>query len=56
ANVEPPLNGNDLKALGYKPGPGFKRMLDDLLAASLDGHLGDRATAISFLAQRYPQS
>jgi len=55
ANVEPPLNGNDLKALGYKPGPGFKRMLDDLLAATLDGDLGDRAAAISFLAQRYPQ-
>jgi len=54
ANVEPPLNGNDLKALGYKPGPGFKRMLDDLLAATLDGDLGDRAAAISFLAQRYP--
>jgi tRNA nucleotidyltransferase (CCA-adding enzyme) len=56
ANVEPPLNGNDLKALGYKPGPGFKVMLDDLLAAALDGDLGDRASAISFLAQRYPQS
>jgi tRNA nucleotidyltransferase (CCA-adding enzyme) len=54
ANVEPPLNGNDLKALGYKPGPGFKRMLDDLLAARLDGDLGDRASAISFLAQHYP--
>ena len=56
ANVEPPLNGNDLKDLGYKPGPGFKRMLDDLLAAKLDGYLGDRAAAISFLAQRYPQA
>ncbi|MEG5064302.1 CBS domain-containing protein [Microcoleus sp. B3-A4] len=56
ANVEPPLNGNDLKALGYKPGPGFKRMLDDLLAARLDGDLGDRAAAISFLAERYPQT
>ncbi len=56
ANVEPPLNGNDLKALGYKPGPGFKRMLDDLLTATLDGDLGDRTDAISFLAQRYPQA
>jgi len=56
ANIESPLNGNDLKALGYKPGPGFKRMLDDLLAAALDGDLGDRAAAISFLAQHYPQS
>ncbi len=56
ANVQPPLNGKDLKALGYKPGPGFKRMLDDLLAATLDGYLGDRTDAISFLAQRYPQA
>jgi len=55
ANVEPPLNGNDLKALGYKPGPGFKLMLDDLLAAKLDGKVGDRADAISFLAQHYPR-
>src|SRR6476469_8806370 len=56
ANVDPPLNGNDLKALGYKPGHGFKRMLGDLLAAKLDGDLGDRAAALSFLAQRYPQA
>ncbi len=63
ANVTPPLNGNDLKALGYKPSPEFKLMLDDLLAATLDGHLGvsaaleeDRTSAITFLAQRYPQS
>jgi tRNA nucleotidyltransferase (CCA-adding enzyme) len=55
-NVAPPLNGNDLKALGYKPSPEFKLMLDDLLAGSLDGHLGDRNSAIAFLAKRYPQS
>jgi tRNA nucleotidyltransferase (CCA-adding enzyme) len=55
ANVTPPLNGNDLKDLGYKPGPKFKQMLDDLLAAKLDGKLGDRSDAISFLAQHYPQ-
>ncbi|XZN93549.1 MAG: CBS domain-containing protein [Microcoleus sp.] len=54
--VEAPLNGNDLKALGYKPGPTFKLMLDDLLAATLDGHLGDRTSAIAFLAAHYPLS
>ncbi|MEK0182661.1 poly(A) polymerase, partial [Microcoleus anatoxicus PTRS3] len=54
--VEAPLNGNDLKALGYKPGPAFKLMLDDLLAATLDGHLGDRTSAIAFLAAHYPLS
>jgi tRNA nucleotidyltransferase (CCA-adding enzyme) len=56
ANIESPLNGNDLKALGYKPGPGFKLMLDALLAARLDGVASDRTDAISFLLQHYPQS
>ena len=53
ANVEPLLNGNDLKALGYKPGPNFKQMLDDLLAATLDGTVRDRVSAIAFLAAHY---
>jgi tRNA nucleotidyltransferase (CCA-adding enzyme) len=38
--VKPPLNGHDLKALGYKPGKQFKIILDRLLAAYLDGELG----------------
>lgn len=53
ANVQPILNGNDLRRLGYKPGPRFKQMLDDLLAAGLDGVVSDRAEAEEFLAQRY---
>ena len=56
ANFEPLLNGNDLKDLGYKPGPNFKQMLDDLLAAALDGRVRDRAAAISFLATHYPHN
>lgn len=54
AFVEAPLNGNDLKALGYRPGPQFKPMLENLLAAFLDGEVRDRTTALSFLAQHYP--
>lgn len=50
-----PLTGEDLKALGYKPGPQFKTMLADLLAARLDGQLaGDRATAFAYLQHHYP--
>ena len=56
ANFEPFLNGNDLKVLGYRPGPLFKRMLDDLLVASLDGLVRDRDGAITFLSLRYPRS
>ena len=55
-NVKPILNGKDLKAMGYKPGRQFKLMLDDLLAATLDGKVSDRSDAEKFLAQYYPQS
>ena len=52
--VKPPLDGNDLKALGYRPGRQFKQILDDLLAATLDGKVCDRAQAEAYLAQHYP--
>jgi tRNA nucleotidyltransferase (CCA-adding enzyme) len=55
ANVQPILNGNDLKKLGYKPGPQYRQMLDDLLAATLDGEIKDRTEAEKFLAQHYAQ-
>ncbi|MBW4448318.1 MAG: CBS domain-containing protein [Spirirestis rafaelensis WJT71-NPBG6] len=55
ANVQPILNGNDLRKLGYKPGPQFKQILDDLLGGTLDGVVSDRASAEEFLFQHYPQ-
>jgi tRNA nucleotidyltransferase (CCA-adding enzyme) len=33
------LGGNDLKAMGYKPGPIFGEVLDALRDARLDGQL-----------------
>ncbi|TAE58376.1 MAG: CBS domain-containing protein [Nostocales cyanobacterium] len=53
-NVQPLLNGNDLKQIGYKPSPIFKQILDDLLTATLDGVIKDEAEAREFLNQRYP--
>ncbi|HEY9872152.1 MAG TPA: poly(A) polymerase, partial [Candidatus Obscuribacterales bacterium] len=53
ANIQAPLNGNDLKALGYKPGPQYREILDALLAATLDGVVSDRATAEAFLAENF---
>jgi len=53
AQVKAPLDGNDLKQLGYKPGRHFKPMLDALLTATLDGQISDRATAEQFLKQHY---
>ena len=52
-NIQPLLNGNDLKELGYKPSPQYKQMLDDLLTATVDGIIKDKAQAQEFLAQHY---
>jgi tRNA nucleotidyltransferase (CCA-adding enzyme) len=38
-NVKPMLTGSDLKAMGLKPGPHFKRILDQLLDARLNGEV-----------------
>jgi tRNA nucleotidyltransferase (CCA-adding enzyme) len=38
-HVKPVLGGNDLKAMGYKPGPIFGEVLDALRDARLDGQL-----------------
>ena len=54
ADVQAPLNGNDLKRLGYKPSPQYREILDALLAATLDGVIHDQADAKAFLAQHYP--
>ncbi|HEY9896495.1 MAG TPA: poly(A) polymerase, partial [Candidatus Sericytochromatia bacterium] len=51
--VKPLLDGNDLKALGYKPSPQFKAILEALIAATLDGVLSNRAEAEAFVAERF---
>jgi tRNA nucleotidyltransferase (CCA-adding enzyme) len=51
--IKPPLDGNDLKALGYQPGPQFKAILEALTAATLDGVLSSRAEAEAFVAERF---
>jgi tRNA nucleotidyltransferase (CCA-adding enzyme) len=43
------LNGNDLRKLGYQPGPQYREMLDNLLMATLDGDVIDRSSAEEFL-------
>jgi tRNA nucleotidyltransferase (CCA-adding enzyme) len=50
-NVQPILNGNDLRSFGFQPGPQYRQILDDLLMATLDGKVIDRSTAEEFLSQ-----
>jgi tRNA nucleotidyltransferase (CCA-adding enzyme) len=52
--IQAPLNGTDLKNMGYKPSPQFKQILDDLLAATLDGVIIDLPSAQKYLAEHYP--
>lgn len=54
AAVKAPLNGNDLRQLGYRPGPEYRTMLEALLAATLDGTLKSRAEAEAFIVSQYP--
>ncbi|MDJ0715113.1 MAG: CBS domain-containing protein [Prochloraceae cyanobacterium] len=53
SKIQSPLNGNDLKELGYKPGPIYKQILDDLLRETLDGKIKDRREAEKFLRENY---
>jgi tRNA nucleotidyltransferase (CCA-adding enzyme) len=41
--VEPALTGHDLRAMGLKPGPIYRRILNALRDARLDGEIGTRA-------------
>lgn len=54
ADVQAPLNGNDLKQLGYKQGPLYRQILDTLLAATLDQVIQNETDAKAFLAEHYP--
>ncbi len=53
SNVQPLLNGNDLKNLGYKPEPQYRQILDELLSATLDGFIQDKTEAEEFLKSNY---
>lgn len=61
SQVKSLLNGRNLKALGYKPGPIFREILEDVFAATIDGVFADagnreeqRKAAIAFVCQKYP--
>ncbi len=49
----PLLTGNDLIAAGYKPGPGFKKILSEVEDAQLEGVIKHRSEALAFVLQRF---
>src|SRR5271154_2782419 len=56
--VRPPrlLTGEDLKALGFTPGPQFKEILDAVEEAQLNARLNTREEAIRLVEQSYSPS
>lgn len=48
------VNGAELKAMGYQPGPAFKTMLNALLTAKLNGMIHSKEEEESYLRQHYP--
>ena len=50
-DVNPPalITGKDLIDAGYKPGPEFKKVLDDVRDAQLDGKIATREEALEMI-------
>jgi poly(A) polymerase len=55
--VRPPrlVTGQDLMALGFRPGPSYKVMLDAVEEAQLSGLIGTREQALAFVQQSFPK-
>lgn len=55
SQVKPPIDGKDLQAIGYRPGPQFKQILQALTVATLDGAVTSREEALAFLDLQFPR-
>lgn len=51
--VAPELTGRDLEALGLRPGPCFRTILETLLQARLDGEVGSREEELALVQHRF---
>ncbi|HEX4827135.1 MAG TPA: hypothetical protein VFV12_02835, partial [Xanthobacteraceae bacterium] len=58
AEIRPPrlIGGNDLIAMGFAPGPAFKRILTEIEDQHLDGALTTRDEALRYVREHYHPS
>ena len=47
------INGQDLIAAGYDPGPAFKTILAAVEDAQLEGRITNREEALTFVQERF---
>jgi poly(A) polymerase len=54
--IHPPslLNGDDLIAAGYAPGPKFREILEAVEDAQLEGHLASHDAAMEYVSREFP--
>ena len=48
------VTGDDLKAMGFSPGPLFREILEAVEDAQLDGRVATREEALAFIRQSFP--
>ena len=53
---QPLIGGDDLLAMGYAPGPLFRKILTAVEDAQLDGRLQNKADALEFVRREFPQA
>jgi poly(A) polymerase len=51
----PLITGDDLIALGHRPGPEFRKMLTLVEDAQLEGRIDTREQALAMIAERFPR-
>ena len=54
--IRPHLRGDDLRALGIRPGPIYREILNSVLYARLDGHVQSRDDELRFVRQRFARA
>ncbi len=52
-NIHPQISGKDLKKMGIEPGPVYGKILQEIKAAQIDGHLPDRQAQLEWVKKNY---
>jgi len=55
AETRPVLTGDDLREMGFRPGPLYRKILDRLLCARLDGEVDSREGEIALVMREFGQ-
>ncbi|MGY6529549.1 MAG: CBS domain-containing protein [Cyanobacterium sp.] len=50
-----PIDGNDLRQLGYKPSPQYQIILKTVKGLFLDGDITTKSQALNFIREKYPK-